>query len=77
MAGGKVYAGKNAERDKRNVIAPKGAGIIGVELRVASFPSCSFTDLTDRIQTLHGEWSTELLNSSLDFLPHRYIHFHV
>jgi hypothetical protein len=45
MAGGKVYAGKNAERDKRNVIATMGAGIIRVELRVASFPSCSLQTL--------------------------------
>jgi hypothetical protein len=45
MAGGKVYAGKNAERDKRNVIATKAAGIIRVELRVASFPSCSLQTL--------------------------------
>jgi hypothetical protein len=45
MAGGRVYAGKNAERDKRNGIAGMGAGIIRVELRVFSFPSCSLQTL--------------------------------
>ena len=76
MAGGRVYAGKNAERDKRNGIAGMGAGIIRVELRVFSFPSCSLQPYR-QIQTLHGEWSTQLLGSGLDLLPNRCMQFQV